>query len=246
MKVLRKYLLLLAVALCSACAGPRMLRGYTYIVSPEYEAKTLRQAEVWLVAGRDTLQQEVDSVGRFCFERVPRRNWFLGGSHPRCTPPEPAVANWSKNPHPAVYPLKFYDRGIVPDDTTSRKLPTRRIRPHPPQPKLRHLMPRRWAMAGMVYDGGVLTLFGGFAPSGVEGATVCFVHGGDTLRTRTDRWGRFFLKGMRHEQYDAWAEKEGYRPSLVRQVRPYSEESWPDGIRVGTCVRVELHLDRLR
>ncbi|WP_418992352.1 hypothetical protein [Alistipes sp.] len=237
---------MLAVLPSTACVGPRILRGYTYVASPEFEATTLRQAEVWLIAGRDTLRQQVDSAGRFCFERVPRRNWLVDGHHPRCTPPEPAIANWSKNPRPVVYNLKFYDRGIMPDDTTSRQLPPRRIWARPSQPKLRQFMPRRWAMAGTVHDSGVSTFFEGFAPSGIEGATVFFVHGGDTLRTRTDRWGRFFLEGMRHAEYDAWAEKEGYCPSRMRQVRPYSEESWPDGIRVSTCAAVELLLERLR
>lgn len=194
---------------------------------------SVAQAEVWLVAGRDTLRQEVDTFGRFRFDKVKRRAWFLCGYHPRCTPPDAKAVNWDKNPRLGVRGLNFYDRGIEARDTSARPYPlfgTKNVHPRLSKLRLRQVMPRRWVMTGRVFDQRLRQYAAPNEPCGVADATVCFVQDGDTLRVRTDREGRYFITGLRGREYTAWAEKEGYDASRQILVQPYYETPVPDSL----------------
>lgn len=215
-----------------SCVGPRTLYGVAWVQTAD-SSYQLRNAEVWLVAGRDTLRQEVDTFGRFRFEKVKRRAWFLSGYHPRCTPPAAHAINWDKNPRLASYWLNFYDRGIETRDTSARPYPlfgTKNVHPPLSKLRLRQVMPRQWVMTGRVFDLRLRQYAAPNEPCGVADATVCFVQDGDTLRVRTDREGRYFITGLRGREYTAWAEKEGYDASRQVAVHPFFEIPVPDSL----------------
>lgn len=228
-----RWMLLLVVVTASSCVGPRTLYGVAWVQTAD-SLYQLRNAEVWIFSGQDTLRQTVDPFGRFRFEKVKRRAWFLSGYHPRCTPPDAKAINWDKNPRLGVWGLNFYDRGIEARDTSARPYPlfgTKNVHPPLSKLRLRQVMPRRWVMTGRVFDRRLRQYAAPNEPCGVADATVCFVRdGGDTLRVRTDREGRYFITGLRGAEYRAWAEKEGYHASPQIPVRPFYETPESDSL----------------